>query len=205
MKSFPGQMLVVQQLQPRRQQGAVLVWSDRHHGAITSTTAQRRRCRRSSTTSPGSSRTQMAPTRPIEFTAATARSCLASTPPRGTGPQAAWSCMPHGGPYWHPRHLGFRPRGAVPRQPRLRRAAGRITAVPAVVAKRSSSPGWTGNGAARSRTTLPTACSGRSTTSWRTRKRICIFGASFGGYSALMQPILQPGHVQVRDRLRRRL
>jgi dipeptidyl aminopeptidase/acylaminoacyl peptidase len=55
----------------------------------------------------------------------------------------------------------------------------------------TSSQPVTANGAARSRTTWSTACAGRSPRA-RSTARICVYGASFGGYSALMLAAREP-------------
>ena len=79
------------------------------------------------------------------------------------------------------------------------------SAVPAATARRSRMPDMA-NGAGRCRTTSPTPPIGSSSRDTRIRKRMCIYGASYGGYASLMGAAREPtlyqcavGYVGVYD------
>ena len=100
--------------------------------------------------------------------------------------------MPHGGPFGVIRRLGIRPGRAVPGEPRLRRAAGELPRLGRPGRGFHASPP-TSSGAPESRTTSPTASMHRSPRRLVDSSKVCIYGASFGGYSAMMNPIRNPG------------
>ena len=114
------------------------------------------------------------------------------TAPLGkTGPQPM-IVMPHGGPFGVSDTWGYdsdvqflASRGYAVLQvnyPRLRWSRRRVRALDlAAVGHRH--PGRH----------QPTASNGRLPSSWPTPARICTYGISFGGYSALMNPIRNPG------------
>ncbi len=190
MKSFPGQM--VSFIGFSRDDNKVLfsVWSDRDIGSYYVYDRATRQAQKIIDYMPWLKPEAMAQTRPIEFTNRDGKTIHGFYTAMGTGPKPL-VVMAHGGPFgvydrWtfdaEVQYLATH--GYAVLQVNYRGSGGRGEAF--------ERAGWQGWG-----TTIQNDIT--DGVRWVIQQnladpqRICTFGASFGGYTALIQPILNPG------------
>ncbi|UHQ18234.1 prolyl oligopeptidase family serine peptidase [Lysobacter sp. KIS68-7] len=132
----------------------------------------------------------MATTRPISFTTRDGTQLFGLYTSKGNGPMPT-VVMPHGGPYGVADEWGFdsevqflASRGYAVLQINYRGSSGRGLAF-----ERS---GWLGWGD-KIQNDITDGLKYAIDNKLVDPNRVCMFGASFGGYSALMQPIVNPG------------
>ncbi|HZV24152.1 MAG TPA: prolyl oligopeptidase family serine peptidase, partial [Luteimonas sp.] len=132
----------------------------------------------------------LAPTRPIEFTTRDGQKLFGFYTAKGNGPKPL-VVMPHGGPigpydYWtFDRDAQFlASRGYAVLQVNYRGSGGRGEAF-----ERAGWKQWGGT----IQNDITDGVKWAIDNKLADADRICIYGASFGGYSAMMQPILNPG------------
>jgi hypothetical protein len=156
MKAFPGQM--VNFINLTRDEGKLLfsTWSDRNPGTYYVMDMKTKSPRQLFKSYEDMDPAQLSPMMPLEFKDPRRPDINAFlTIPQGKPGAHAMVVLPHGGPSGIQDSLGLRPRRAVPRQPRLRRAAGEL---PWLGRTRQGLRGvrLQGLGHHRSRTTSPT-------------------------------------------------
>lgn len=190
MKSFPGEMLSFRGFSRDGNKVLFSVWSDRDIGSYYIYDRTTKKAQNIIDYMPWLKPAAMAPTRPIEFTSRDGQKLFGLYTANGPGPKPM-IVMAHGGPYGIYDTWGFdnqaqflASRGYAVLQVNYRGSGGRGEAF-----ERS---GWKGWG-----TTLQNDIT--DGVRWAIDQkladpqRICTFGASFGGYTALIQPILNPG------------
>ena len=190
MKSFPGQMVSFTSFSRDGNKVLFYVWSDRDVGSYYLYDRTTRQAQKIVDYKPWLKPDAMAQTKPIEYTNRAGQKLYGFYTAKGTGPKPM-IVMAHGGPYYVHDTWGFdnqvqflASRGYAVLQVNYRGSDGRGEAF-----ERS---GWKGWG-----TTLQDDIT--DGVRWAIEqkladpKRICTFGGSFGGYTALIQPILNPG------------
>ncbi len=190
MKSFPGEMLSFRGFSRDGNKVLFSVWSDRDIGSYYIYDRSTKKAQNIIDYKPSLKAEAMAPTHPIEFTNRDGQKLFGFYTAKGTGPKPM-IVMAHGGPYnvydyWHfDNEVQFLAnRGYAVLQVNYRGSDGRGEAF--------ARSGWKGWG-----TTLQDDIT--DGVRWAIEQkladpqRICTFGASFGGYTALIQPILNPG------------
>ena len=203
MKSFPGQMLSFNSFSRDGNKVMFSVWSDRDIGSYYVYDRTAKRAQKVIDYKPWLKPEAMAPTKPIEFTTRDGQKLFGFYTAKGTGPKPL-VVMPHGGPFGVYDKWGFdndaqflASRGYAVLQVNYRGSGGR--------GETFERSGWKGWG-----TTLQQDIA--DGVRWAIDSKladpakICMYGASFGGYSALIQPILYPdlykcaiGYVGVYD------
>ncbi|MEO7397393.1 MAG: alpha/beta fold hydrolase [Ilumatobacteraceae bacterium] len=190
MKSFPGEMLSFRSFSRDGNKVLFTVWSDRDIGSYYLYDRTTKQAQNIIDYKPSLKAAAMAPTRPIEFANRDGQKLFGFYTAKGTGPKPM-VVLAHGGPFGVYDNWGFdnevqflASRGYGVLQVNYRGSGGRGEAF-----ERS---GWKGWG-----TTLQNDIT--DGVRWAIDQkladpqRICTFGASFGGYTALIQPILNPG------------
>lgn len=190
MKSFPGEMLNFDSFSRDSNKVLFSVWSDRDIGSYYVYDLAAKKAQKIIDYKPWLKPDAMAQTRPIEFTTRDGKKLFGFYTARSAGPRPM-IVVAHGGPYYVHDTWSFDSqvqflanRGYAVLQVNYRGSSGRGEAF--------SRSGWKGWG-----TTLQDDIT--DGVRWAIEqeladpKRICTFGASFGGYTALIQPILNPG------------
>ena len=190
MKSFPGQMVDFTGFSRDGNKVLFSVWSDRDIGSYYVYDRATRQVQKIIDYMPWLKPENMAQTRPIEFTNRDGMTIHGFYTAMGTGPKPL-VVMAHGGPFGVYDQWSFddevqylATHGYAVLQVNYRGSGGRGEAF-----QRS---GWQGWG-----TTIQNDIT--DGVRWAIQQnladpqRICTFGASFGGYTALIQPILNPG------------
>lgn len=190
MKSFPGEMVSFRNFSRDGNKVLFSVWSDRDIGSYYVYDRGTKKAQNIIDYMPWLKANAMAPTRPIEFTTRDGQKLFGFYTANGTGPRPM-IVMAHGGPYNVHDNWGFdhqvqflANRGYAVLQVNYRGSGGRGEAF--------ARSGWKGWG-----TTLQNDIT--DGVRWAIEQkfadpqRICTFGASFGGFTALIQPILNPG------------
>jgi len=190
MKLFPGQMVSFRNFSRDNNKVLFSVWSDREIGSYYVYDRTSKKAQNIIDYRPWLKADAMASTRPIEFVNRDGQKLFGFYTTKGTGPKPM-VVLTHGGPFGVSDSWGFdgevqflASRGYAVLQVNYRGSGGRGEAF-----QRS---GWKGWG-----TTLQNDVT--DGVRWAIDQqladpqRICTFGASFGGYTALIQPILNPG------------
>jgi len=190
MKSFPGKMVSFTGFSRDGNKVLFRVWSDRDTGSYYVYDQAARRAQKIIDYMPWIKPEAMAQTRPIEFSNRDGDRIHGFYTAMGTGPKPL-VVMAHGGPFGVYDQWGFdaevqylATHGYAVLQVNYRGSGGRGEAF--------QRAGWKGWG-----TTIQNDIT--DGVRWVIQQnladpqRICTFGASFGGYTALIQPILNPG------------
>jgi dipeptidyl aminopeptidase/acylaminoacyl peptidase len=190
MQSFPGQMLTFNSFSRDGNKVMLGVWSDRNIGSYYVYDRTSKQLQKIIDYKPWLKPEAMAQTRPIEFTNRDGQKLFGFYTAKGSGPMPM-VVMAHGGPFDVHDTWGFNDeaqflasRGYAVLQVNYRGSGGRGEAF--------ARAGWKGWG-----TTIQHDIT--DGVRWAIDQkladpdRICTFGASFGGYTALIQPILEPG------------
>lgn len=190
LKSFPGSMVSFNDY--TRDGNLVLfsVWSDRNAGEWYLFDRTAKKAQKLVDFRPWLTPAQMAPTRPITFTARDGTKLFGLYTAKGTGPMPT-IVMPHGGPFEVHDAWGFNSdvqflasRGYGVLQVNYRGSDERGEEF-----IRSGWKQWGGKLQDDITDGLKYAIEAKLADP----EKVCMYGASFGGYSALMQPILNPG------------
>lgn len=190
MPSFPGQLLAFTGFSRDGNKVMLDVSSDRNIGSRYVYDRSTRQLQKILDYKPWLTAAAMAPTRPIEFSNRDGQKLFGFYTANGSGPRPM-VVMAHGGPFDVKDSWGFddqvqflASRGYAVLQVNYRGSGGR--------GEGFAQAGWKGWG-----TTIQDDIT--DGVRWAIDQkladpdRICTFGASFGGYTALVQPILQPG------------
>ena len=203
MKLFPGQMLTFNSFSRDGNKVLFGAWSDRNIGSYYLYDRGSQKIQKIIDYMPWLKPEVMAQTRPIEFTNRAGQKIFGFYTTSGNGPKPL-VVMAHGGPFGVHDTWGFNPEvqflathGYAVLQVNYRGSSGRGEGL--------VQSGWKGWG-----TTIQDDVT--DGVRWAIEQklanpqRICTFGASFGGYTALIQPILNPdmykcaiGYVGVYD------
>ncbi len=190
MQAFPGQFVTFRNFSRDGNKVMLSVWSDRNIGSYYIYDRSAKQLQKVIDFKPWLQMEAMAPMRPIEFTSRDGQKLFGFYTASGTGPRPL-VVMAHGGPFDVTDTWGFdyqvqylASRGYAVLQVNYRGSDGR--------GEGFAQSGWKGWG-----TTIQHDIT--DGVRWAIDQkladpdRICTFGASFGGYTALMQPILEPG------------
>lgn len=188
--SFPGQMLAFDGFSRDGNKVLFWVWSDREAGNVYVFDRAAKKAQKIIDYRPWLKPEQMAITRPIEFTTRDGQKLFGFYTAKGAGPKPL-IVMPHGGPIGPHDTWGFdrdaqflASRGYGVLQVNYRGSGGR--------GEEFERKGWTQWGGTI-QNDITDAVKWTIDNKLADPGRICMYGASFGGYSALMQPILNPG------------
>jgi dipeptidyl aminopeptidase/acylaminoacyl peptidase len=189
MKSFPGQFVSLRNFSRDGNRVLFSVWSDRNIGSYFLYDRGAKQLQKVIDYKPWLKMEDMAPTRPIEFTTRDGQKLFGFYTAKGSGPKPM-VVMAHGGPFGISDSWGFddqiqflASRGYAVLQVNYRGSGGR--------GEGFEEAGWKGWG-----TTIQQDVT--DGVHWAIEQkladpgRICTFGASFGGYTALIQPVLEP-------------
>ena len=190
MQAFPGQLVSFNDFSRDGNKVMFSVWSDRNIGSYYIYDRSAKRLQKIIDYKPWLKMDAMAPTHPIEFTSRDGQKLFGFYTAKGSGPKPL-VVMAHGGPFGVTDQWGFdseiqflASRGYAVLQVNYRGSDGR--------GESFEEAGWKGWG-----TTIQHDIT--DGVRWAIDQkladpgRICTFGASFGGYTALIQPILEPG------------
>lgn len=192
LKAFPGNMVSLVDFSRDDRKVLFSVWSDRNPGAYYVLDRDTNKVQLIGELAPWLKQEQLAVTRPIEFTAKDGLKLFGfyTAKVNAIGPQPL-VVMPHGGPYGVYDQWGFNAdaqflasRGYAVLQINFRGSGGRGDAFEKLGYRE-----WGGK-------IMDDIADGVKWTidnKLADSERICIYGASFGGYAALMNPIRYPG------------
>lgn len=190
MKLFPGEMLTFNSFSRDGNKVLFSVWSDRDIGSYYLYDRKAKKAQKIIDYKPWLKADSMAQTRPIEFTSRDGQKLFGFYTAKGTGPKPL-IVMPHGGPIgpydsWHfDDDVQFLAnRGYAVLQVNFRGSGGRGESF-----ERAGWQQWGGT----IQNDITDGVKWAVQNKLADESRMCIYGASFGGYSALMQPILNPG------------
>lgn len=191
LKSFPGQMLTLNSFSRDGNKVLFGVWSDRNPGSYYVYDRSAKRASKIVDYSPWLKQEQLAPSRPIEFKARDGSKLYGFyTAAAGNGPRPL-IVMPHGGPFGPYDQWGydsdaqfFASRGYGVLQVNFRGSGGR-----GELFQQAAWRQWGG----LIQDDIADGVKHAIDAGLADASRVCIYGASFGGYSALMNPIRNPG------------
>ena len=191
MKSFPGMMVSITDVSRDNDKVMFRTWSDRDAGSVYVYERGAKKVQKLMDYRPWLPAAKMAATKPISYTARDGAKVFGFyTAPAGPGPHPM-VVLPHGGPYMVADSWGFdeevqflASRGYGVLQVNYRGSSGRGEAY--------EQAGWKGWGT-KIQDDVTDAVKWTIDQKLADPNRICLFGASFGGYTALVQPILNPG------------
>lgn len=189
MKSFPGQMLSFNSFSRDGNKVMFVVWSDRDIGSYYVYDRTTKQAQKVADYKPWLKPAEMAAVKPIEFTNRNGDKLFGFYTAKGTGPKPL-VVMPHGGPFGVHDAWGFDSdaqflanRGYAVLQVNFRGSSGRGDAF-----QRSGWQGW----GTKLQDDIADGVKWTIENKLADPNKICTYGASFGGYSALIQPILYP-------------
>ena len=191
MKSFPGMMVSFSGVSRDNDKVMFRTWSDRDAGSVYIYERAAKKVQKLMDSRPWLPAARMASMKPIAFTARDGGKVYGFyTAPAGPGPHPL-VVLPHGGPYEVSDSWGFdeevqflASRGYAVLQVNYRGSSGR--------GESYVQAGWKGWGT-KIQDDITDAVKWTIDQKMTDANRICLFGASFGGYSALVQPVLNPG------------
>jgi len=190
MKSFPGHMLSFTGFSRDGNKVMVAVWSDRNIGSYYVFDRGSKQLQKIIDYKPWLKPEAMSQTRPVEFTGKDGHKLFGFYTAKGPGPRPL-IVMPHGGPIGPYDSWGFESdvqylanRGYGVLQVNFRGSGGR--------GESFQRAGWQQWGGAI-QDDITAGVEWAVANKVADASRICMYGASFGGYSALMQPIVNPG------------
>ncbi|KGQ19635.1 Peptidase S9, prolyl oligopeptidase [Lysobacter dokdonensis DS-58] len=190
LKSFPGQMVYFQSFSRDNDRVLFSVFSDRNAGDWYFYDRTAKKAQKVIEYRPWLKPESMAPTRPITFTTRDGTQLYGLYTANGTGPKPT-VVIPHGGPYGVADQWGFdsdaqffASRGYAVLQINFRGSDGR--------GEGFIKSGWKGWGD-KIQNDITDGLKYAIDNKLVDPARVCMYGASFGGYSALMQPVLNPG------------
>lgn len=190
MKSFPGEMLSFNSFSRDDSKVLFSVWSDRDAGSYYLYDRTSGRAQKIIDYRPWLKTEALGQTRPIEFTTRDGKKIFGFYTAQGSGTKPL-IVMPHGGPVGPYDTWGFdsdvqflASRGYGVLQINFRGSGGR--------GEEFEREGWSQWGGTI-QNDITDGVKWAIQNKLADQSRICIFGASYGGYSALMQPILNPG------------
>jgi dipeptidyl aminopeptidase/acylaminoacyl peptidase len=190
LKSFPGQMVSFNGFSRDGNKVLFSVWSDRNQSELYLYDRAAKKAQKILDFRSWLKPEQMAPVRSLTFTARDGAKLFALYTAKGTGPKPT-IVMPHGGPFDVSDEWGFdndaqflASRGYAVLQVNYRGSDGR--------GEGFERAGWTHWGDLI-QSDITDALKHAIDAKLVDGDRVCMYGASFGGYSALMQPILNPG------------
>ena len=203
LKQFPGEMLTITDASRDGKKVLFSVWSDRNPGAYYVFDRSAVKAQLIAEIEPWIKPAQMAATRPIAFTARDGRKLFGLLTAKGSGPRPL-VVMPHGGPHGPYDRWGYDPdaqflasRGYAVLQVNFRGSGGRGNDF-----EEAGYREWGG----KMMDDIADGVRWAIDQKLADPQRICSFGASFGGYAALMNPIRYPelykcaiGYVGVYD------
>ena len=190
MRRFPGELVYFNQFSRDDRKVLFTVTSGRHPGASYVMDRDDKSITLVSEWSPWIDPAKMAPVRPIEFTSRDGQKLFGFYTAHGTGPKPM-VVMPHGGPHGVHDSWGFdsdaqflASRGYAVLQVNFRGSSGRGQAF-----VQAGYREWGG----KIQDDIADAVRWTIEQNLADPERICTYGASFGGYAALMNPIRYPG------------
>jgi dipeptidyl aminopeptidase/acylaminoacyl peptidase len=203
LKQFPGQMLTILSASRDGQKVLLSTWSDRNPGAYYLFDRGARKMQLVAESEPWIKPEQMAPTRPVAFTARDGQKLYGFLTMKGDGPHPM-VVMPHGGPHGPYDSWGYdsdaqflASRGYGVLQVNFRGSGGRGHEF-----EKAGYREWGG----KIQDDIADGVHWAIDNKLADPGRICTYGASFGGYAALMNPIRYPdlykcavGYVGVYD------
>lgn len=203
LQSFPGQMLSIIEISRDGRTVLFSTWSDRDPGSYYVFDRDAKKAQLVAQAMPWIKPERMAATRPVEFTSSDGRKLFGFYTAKGDGPKPL-VVMPHGGPHGPYDSWGFNSdaqflasRGYGVLQVNFRGSGGR-----GYNFEKSGYREWGG----RMMDDIADGVKWAIANKLADPQSICTYGASFGGYAALMQPIRYPdlykcaiGYVGVYD------
>lgn len=190
MKAFPGQMVSFNSFSRDGNKVMFSVWSDRNIGSYYVYDRAGKKAQKIIDYKPWLKPESMAQSRPVEFANRNGQKLYGLYTAKGTGPKPL-IVMPHGGPIGPYDSWGFdndaqflANRGYAVLQINFRGSGGRGESF-----ERAGWKQWGGT----IQDDITDGVKWAVQNKLADESRICLYGASFGGYSALMQPILNPG------------
>ncbi len=193
LQSFPGQMLTFHDYSRDGNKVLFSVWSDRHPGAYYVFDREARKAQLIIELQPWIKPEQMAATRPVEFMSSDGRKLFGYYTAKGEGTKPL-VVMPHGGPYGPYDRWGYNSdaqflasRGYGVLQVNFRGSGGR-----GYNFEKAGYREWGG----KMMDDIADGVKWTIANKLTDPTRICTFGASFGGYAALMNPIRYPEMYQ---------
>ena len=192
-KAFPGQLVMPYDVSDDDRKLLFLTYSGRHPGAYYLFDRDSKKVRLIAEAMPWIKAEQMAPVRPVEFTSSDGKTLHAIYTSHGTGPRPM-VVMPHGGPYDIEDQWGYdgdaqflASRGYAVLQVNYRGSGGRGQEFVEAGYRE-----WGG----KIQDDIADGVRWAIEQQLADPDRICIYGASFGGYAALMNPIRYPDLYQ---------
>ena len=190
MKAFPGQLVSFSDFSRDNNKILLRVWSDRNPGAYYVFDRKAQKVQLIAEHMPWIKAEQVAPMRSIEFTSRDGRKLYGQYTANGTGPKPL-IVLPHGGPHGPYDGWGYdadaqflASRGYAVLQVNYRGSGGRGENF-----LRDGYREWGG----KIQDDIADGVKWTIDNKLADPNRICTYGASFGGYAAMMQPIRNPG------------
>jgi dipeptidyl aminopeptidase/acylaminoacyl peptidase len=193
LKLFPGHMLSLLDTSRDGRKLLVSTWSDRDPGAWYLYDRDAKKLQMLASSRPWVKPEAMAPVRPVTFQSRDGHTLYGFITGKGEGPRPM-VVMPHGGPFGVYDSWGYdaeaqflASRGYSVLQVNYRGSGGR-----GEILQQSAWQGW----GTMIQDDIADAVKWAIDNKQADPQRICLYGASFGGYTALMQPILHPDLYQ---------